>query len=458
MARRSITFRLTLLFAVLSTTALLALGLLVGRLVEQHFEELDVEMLNGKLALIDNVLAHAPAGDGQEFVSRQLDSALVGHHGLAVLVAGANGRRYFESEAGIFPDALLQAARPADRHDVSVWGGDHESRYRGFATQVQSVATGETWVVALATDLVHHDHFMRSFRTALWSSVVLAVLATGFLGWLAVRSGLAPLQAMRQGAAAVTAHRLDFRLPENAVPVELASLAGSLNDMLARLEESFHRLSDFSSDIAHELRTPVSNLLTQTQVTLSRARSAEEYREVLASNAEEFERMARMISDMLAKAENGLVVPDRGAVDVAAETRELFEFYEALAEEAGVDLRLEGGGSVGGDRLMLRRALSNLLSNAIRHTLPGGTVLVRIDARGEGVVRIAVMNTGAPIPEAHLPRLFDRFYRADPSRQRTGEEAGLGLAITRSIVVAHGGDIRVSQREGMVCFELSLPG
>ncbi|HEX5803884.1 MAG TPA: ATP-binding protein, partial [Azospira sp.] len=158
--------------------------------------------------------------------------------------------------------------------------------------------------------------------------------------------------------------------------------------------------------------------------------------------------------------ENGLIVPERRLVDLASEIRELFEFYDALAEEKAITLRCEGEGAVQGDRLMLRRALSNLLSNAIRHTPAQGQVLVRIAAGGEGV-RLTVLNSGEPIPEAHRARLFDRFYRAESSRQRSGEEAGLGLAITRSILVAHGGEIAVGVEDGpvggMTAFTLRLP-
>jgi two-component system heavy metal sensor histidine kinase CusS len=178
------------------------------------------------------------------------------------------------------------------------------------------------------------------------------------------------LHAIKREAAAITADRLHSRLPTESIPVELVDLAETLNQMLARLEDSFRRLSDFSSDIAHELRTPVSNLLTQTQVMLSRARTIDEYQDVLASNAEELERMAKMIADMLflAKADNDLVVPNLEAVDLRAEAEGLASFYEAVAEENGVTLTVDGNATVSGDRLMLRRAMGNLLSNAFGHT------------------------------------------------------------------------------------------
>jgi two-component system heavy metal sensor histidine kinase CusS len=207
------------------------------------------------------------------------------------------------------------------------------------------------------------------------------------------------------------------------------------------------------------MRTPVSNLVTQTQVALSRTRSTDEYREVLYSSLEEYERLARMISDMLflAQADHGITVPRTEAVDLAAETRELFDFYGALAEERRIRLELEGEGRIGGERLMIRRAISNLLSNAIRHSPAGGVVRVLVRPQESGGLRLAVENAGEPIPAEHLPRLFDRFYRVDPSRQKASEGAGLGLAIAKSIVQAHGGEIRATSSERMTRFEIDFP-
>jgi two-component system heavy metal sensor histidine kinase CusS len=264
---------------------------------------------------------------------------------------------------------------------------------------------------------------------------------------------------MARVARGISASRLENRLTLDSVPVELVELALGFNDMLARLEDSFRRLSDFSSDLAHELRTPISNLMTQTQVALSKARSADEYREVLYSNLEEYDRIARMIGDMLflAKADNGLIIPHSEPVNLVEEVRQLFDFYEALSEELGVRLGLAGEGTVEGDKLMLRRALGNLLSNALRHTPRNGTIEVRIDRPAPGKIRLTIENTGETIPPEHLPRLFDRFYRVDSSRRRAQEGAGLGLAITRSIVEAHGGVIAAASAQGLTRFEAVFP-
>jgi two-component system heavy metal sensor histidine kinase CusS len=229
--------------------------------------------------------------------------------------------------------------------------------------------------------------------------------------------------------------------------------------MLGRLQDSFRRLSEFSSDLAHELRTPIASLMTQTQVALSRTRSAEEYREVLYSNAEEYERLARMISDMLflAKSDHGLIVPRSKPIELSTEVRELFEFYDALADDRKVSLAAEGEGAVDGDPLMIRRAISNLLANAINHTPPGGAINVRIALADDRAVRLSVENTGDGIAPEHLSRIFDRFYRVDPSRQRSTDGAGLGLAITKSIVTAHKGTVEAHSAHGLTRFVIVFP-
>ena len=458
----SITLRLTLLFAAASTAVLLALGLLVGNTVEQHFVEQDMDLMNGKLHLAGHLLEkiHTPAALAA--LPAQVDDALIGHHDLAIVVRSAAERDLFATAGANFPPALLARAAIRNPPRPLVWSTDGPSGpqpRRGISALLPTAIPGEPQVlVAVAVDITHHEHFMTSFRRTLWLFVAIAATLAGLLGWAAVRRGLAPLQAIRQGAAGVTASRLDYRLAVESVPVELAELAETLNEMLARLEDSFRRLKDFSSDLAHELRTPISNLMTETQVALSRARSPDEYREVLASNAEEYERLARMVGDMLflAQADNGLVVPSREPVDLASEVRELFDFFDALAEEKQLRLALTGSGQVSGDKLMLRRALANLLSNAIRHTPAGGSIRVGIEATDGGTM-FAIENSGEPIAPEHLSRIFDRFYRADPSRHRSYEGAGLGLAITRSIVQAHGGEIAVRSTADGVCFEIRLP-
>lgn len=462
MRPRSITFRLTLFFSTASTLVLLVIGYWVGAAVEMHFEEQDLHEFEGKLALVRHTLSRAHSPDDLDAAARRIEDALVGHHGLSVSVVWPGKRTLFAT-----PDAALLAPLLENTSGSVVSGSSKPlvwsqggQTYRGMiAAATMDMPGSPPATVAIALDIGHHLEFLAAFRKSLWLAVVVCVLLTALLGWIAARRGLAPVLDMARVAHGISASRLENRLPLDAVPAELTKLAVAFNEMLGRLEDSFRRLSDFSSDLAHELRTPISNLMTQTQVALSKTRSADEYREVLYSNLEEYDRLARMIGDMLflAKADNGLIVPRTEAVNLADEVRQLFEFYEALAEDQGVRLELSGEGRVQGDRLMLRRAIGNLLSNAIRHTPRDGTVRIEIERPSQGRICLAIGNPGEPIPPEHLPRLFDRFYRADASRHRSHEGAGLGLAITKSIVEAHGGKITVTSAEGVTRFEAVLP-
>ena len=447
-----------MLFVIASSAVLMALGLVIASSVEKHFEEQDMEVLTGKMELARNTLEQLKSQGDLANITHLLDNSLVGHQGLEVMVFSLNHEVMFTTPNANFPIDLVTDSAARDPLNALTWTLDQKT-YRGVAAELNTgVSERSRLIVAIAIDIAHHQAFMRSFLQTLWVFVAAAAALAGVLGWAAARSGLAPLRAMREQTQVVTAQQLSYRLPVESVPVELAELAQSLNEMLARLEEAFLRLSGFSSDIAHEFRTPVSNLMTQTQVSLSQVRSADEYRSVLESNAEEFERMARMISDMLllAKAENGLVIPHLETVHLAAEVLTLFDYYDAVAEEKGLHFSLEGDGEVRADRPMLRRALGNLLSNAVRHSASGSTVRVHISAAPESV-SIDMDNTGDGIAPAYLERIFDRFFRVDPSRQRSSEGTGLGLAIAKSIIVAHGGTISAASAEAVTTFTIKLP-
>ncbi|MDD2924931.1 heavy metal sensor histidine kinase [Rhodoferax sp.] len=462
LSQMSLTRRLTLMFVTAATAVLLLLGWVVASSVEQHFEDLDMEVLSGKMELIRQGLQTVTSPEGLIPFTHQLARSLVGHHGLEVMVLDADRSVIFATtHAGFSPELVVTHATRVPPHPA-LWTLEGQT-YRGIAAQMPLAtpdAAGHPMqvFVAAATDIGHHQAYMRSFLRTLWLFVAVAALLTGALGWAVVRRGLAPLHAMREQAQVVTAQQLNHRLPVQHMPAELAELAQSLNDMLARLALAFARLSDFSSDIAHELRTPVSNLMTQTQVALSRTRSATEYRSVLESNAEEFDRMARMISDMLllAKADHGLVLLQRETLQLAQEVRAVFDYFEMLAEEKKLSLQWSGEATLMADRLMLRRALGNLLSNAVRHATPATEVRVTLSQTAQEVV-IAVQNTGDTIPPEALARVFDRFFRVDPARQRNSEGTGLGLAITRSIINAHGGTISASSMDKLTTLTIRLP-
>jgi two-component system heavy metal sensor histidine kinase CusS len=483
--RLSLTARLALLFALATASLLVVVAVVLGQAVAKHFDELDAHELSGKLALIGNLLQRTDSAQALEMLPQRLDDALVGHDAVAVLIRNAEGAVIYAFHPKSFgPAQLAGVPLPAigagwTRGERQYIGREAQFRLPLQATASGQAATQEDVHVLIALDVSHHLHFLTTLRNRLWLGISLAAVAAALLGWFAAHRGLAPLRRVTATARGLSADRLDERLAESDAPPEVRELAEAFNGMLDRLQSSFRRLADFSADIAHELRTPISNLMTQTAVALSRSRSTDEYREVLGSNLEEYERIARMVGDMLflAQAENGRLPQPDETVTLADEARALAEFYEALADEGGVRIDVreaqeEGARvTVTGDRLMLRRALSNLLSNALRHTPSGGTVAIDIgratseDAGASGAAgwtaddwaTLSVRNPGATIPPDELSRIFERFHRAGADRRTHGEGAGLGLAITRSIVEAHGGRVTVRSVAGATTFTLHLP-
>lgn len=483
--RASLTLRLSLLFAAASTIVLLALGQFIARSVDRHFVELDLELAEGKLQLTATALAAIGAPIDLAAIDARLSALLIGHDDIALRVDGPDGQPWFANLAGAALDASRATAaaregvaqtaphvhglpQPATRAaDPGLLQWSHQgATFRGLARTLPTGLPGSPRAtVAVGVDTGHHVHYLASLRQALWGFVAAAVLAMGLLGWAAARHGLAPLRRLGRAAERVTAGRLDRRLPVEELPTEMAALASQLNAMLARLEAAFERLSALSSDLAHELRTPVARLLTQVQVTLARPRDAADYRDALAASAEGLEQLSRTVADLLllAKADNGLLPPPTGRVELASLAAQVIAYHEAPAAERQVSLRVEGESRVPGDAGLLARALSNLVSNAIRHAQAGSAVTVAIGpspvSDGSAMARVCVRNHGDALSAETLERMFDRFWRADASRARGADEAGLGLglALVRAIARAGGGDAGASHRDGVTAVWIDLP-
>lgn len=456
LARLSLTHRLTVFFTLVAASVVLALGWFFMSEVERHFAKLDSAALMDKKHLIEEVMANANSAEDMRW---RLDEALGHHQGLFAAVSDRLGATVFKTQGFEVPQlANLQAADPETPVQQVFQPDGQALRVLRFEITPRYQRAKELQVT-LAMDTAQHAHFLADLGRSLAVYALMATLFSGLLGWLAAHQGLAPLRAMKARAAQVSAQHLDGRMPVEAVPVEMAELAAELNRMLSRLQSEFARLQDFASDLAHELRTPISNLLTQTQVTLSTPRDDATYRDILASNAEEMQRLARMVSDMLllAKTERGVDLPHKERFSATQEVQALLEFYEAVAEEKRIALDAIGQGEIVGDRLMFRRAVSNLLSNALRHAPEGGQVRVLM-TQNPDTTEVTVRNTGKDINAEALPRLFDRFFRADPARAHpTSDGAGLGLAITKAIAEAHGGSVRVSSARGTTDFTLVFP-
>jgi two-component system heavy metal sensor histidine kinase CusS len=456
LGRLSLTARLTAFYALVSATVLVGLAILVAFATSRHFVELDRGYLQDKIGLVQKIVGESPSPD---LLSSRLDELLDSHHGLFIDLRQGD-RVVYGSQGMVFPSGLApNGATPTD------WTLDDQT-LRGLSARIDLPPTpsnepgagGAPMQLLIALDTGHHLHFMRALSQTLVLYSLGAILVSGLLGWWAARRGLAPLRIMKERAMTVTAQKLDQRMPVEAVPVEFADLAESLNTMLGRLQADFARLQEFSSDLAHELRTPINNLLTQTQVSLAQKRDAEAYRDILASNAEEFQRLARMVSDMLflAKTEHGLELPNAEAISLDQEALDLFDFYDAVADEKRIRLKIMGQARVMGDRLMVRRAIGNLLSNALRHSPADAEVMVALEER-PGETTLCITNSGMTIAPEVLPRLFDRFFRVDKSRSHPESDGtGLGLSITQAIMRAHGGSVSVTSAQGKTTFCLTF--
>ena len=450
MRKVSITTRLTLLFAGTSATVLLGLGILISKSLDAHFASEDYVALEERIELIQTTSLESTA----EALPGKLETALKNYPGfIAQVISSDRGMVYATKN---FDFAMPAAIAKTTKRFEWIENGQ---KYRGVVhrTPAGSRSPGDLTILVGLSTLIH-EHFMGSFTQTLFAFVLGATVLCGLLGWWAARRGLEPLRTMSSRARTVTGSQLHERMPVDSVPVEIADLANTLNAMLERLQSDFKRLSDFSSDIAHELRTPITNMMTQTHVTLNQARTNEKYRDIMASNAEEMQRLARMIADMLylAKTENGLNLPSSEDVDLAKEIEALFEFYEALAEDKTVTLITKGGSSICGDKLMIRRAISNVLSNALRHAFPHTSIEVEIINNNLRSI-VNITNTGNTIPVDQAAFIFDRFFRADKSRSRPDSDGvGLGLSITKAIMAAHNGTIEVNSNNEKTTFTLTF--
>ncbi len=458
----SLVVRLTVSIGAVITAVLLTFGWMMERSINNHFVQQDVDELNSVVQALQYLLATVPADIPADELHQRLASVVTGHRNAQYQIRTESGSLIY-STPGFNLDTFARTARPVENitiDTVESWN-DHQEAFRGAVLWLESgrLEDASRLRLAVATGIDFHLHYLDSFRSYLRIVTLFACLIALLATWFAVYQGHAPIRRISREMRRIRSDQLHIRLEPQSVPAELVELTVSFNDMIGRLEDVFRRLSDFSGDIAHELRTPITNLRTQTEVALTQARSVEQYREVLYSNLEEYDRMAKMVGDMLflAQADNQLLKPELVDIDLQSELRNLFDYFSAWAEERQV--LLENAGEpvhVLGDQLMIRRALSNLLSNAIRHTPEGESVMTTLKAHSDSV-RIRIKNPGPPIPEEHLNHIFERFYRLDASRQRSSEGAGLGLAITKSIIEAHGGRIRAFSTAEATTFEVRLP-
>jgi two-component system heavy metal sensor histidine kinase CusS len=388
---------------------------------------------------------------------------VMGHDNLTLTIYDLSNLRtpLLKSGSGMAePRQELKAVQAATEQLAYSSSTDSESAKFLTASRLIRLKNGTSVPVLLSMDNAHDQALLSAYLRSTLIALPVLLILIGLSAWAAVQRGLKPLREFRKVAAMISAQDLSHRLSVVNMPQELSELAQGINFMLHRLDSGVQQLSQFSDDLAHELRSPINNLMGKAQVTLSRERTTEEYKNVLVSCTEELERVARIVSDMLflAQASNPAALTSFESVALEEEAEKVAELFSLSAQDKRISLSVTGGSArVRGDRLMIQRAISNLLSNALRHCPAGQTVSLHIEQEATQV-SLRVSNPGAGIEAQHLPQLFDRFYRVDSSRSRSQGSTGLGLAIVRSIMSLHQGVAQVKSLPGtMTVFRLGFP-
>ena len=427
---RSIASQLVLLFTLAAAFLLsCGLGALYWIVVRHAFEE-DNEVLADKVAAVRADLA---APGGINVVTEELKSVRAGER-------AAYWVRILDSTKRVTAETPGMAARlPTSVFADAKKPKDFQSEGRLFSLIASEHQTAtDRFTIQVAQDRTADEHFMKQFAMLLAAVLALAVAASAIIAWSVTKRGLRPLGEMTRALKRVRPQQLHERVTAVGWPRELQPLAIAFDDMLARLEDSFVRLSQFSADIAHELRTPIGNIRGEAEVALTRSRSTEEYREVIESTIAECQHLGHIVDNLLflARTEAAEGHLQRTSFNGRDAIEKIAAFHELIAEEQELTIRCEGEGKFVADEMLFSRAINNLVENAVRHTPAGGSIVISILGSS-----VAVKDTGAGISSEHLPRVFDRFYRADPSRSSEG--VGLGLALVKSIMELHDGTAQI---------------
>ncbi|MEN3368336.1 MAG: two-component system, OmpR family, heavy metal sensor histidine kinase CusS [Verrucomicrobiota bacterium] len=435
---RSIASQLVLLFTLAAALLLCCgLGFLYWIVVRHAFEE-DNAVLADR---ITELRAELNKPGGMAAISEELRTLQPGGRvAYWVRIIDFGGRTVAETPGMnlLLPPSIFPADAPQD------YGTDGKLF---SVTSASGQAGGINYTLQIAQDRSADERFMKNFAALLAITLALGIVAAAVIAFTVTKRSLRPLAEMTRSLKRVGPKHLHERTSVTSWPRELQPMVIAFDDMLDRLEDSFTRLSQFSADLAHELRTPIANIRGEGEVALTRARTPDEYREVIESSVSECQRLSGIVDNLLflARAEAAEGPLQRTAFDGRAAVEKIRSYYEAVAEERGVSITVLGEGAVHADPVLFGRALSNLVENGLRFTPSGGTIEIAITDRG-AMSEVSVKDSGCGIAPEHLSRIFDRFYRVDSSRSSEG--SGLGLALVRSIMHLHGGSAVVKSEPG----------
>jgi two-component system heavy metal sensor histidine kinase CusS len=448
--------RLIAAFTIVAVLTLSLAGALLYHSLANQLRQRDDHEISVKL---DEFLMEARQFGSVQDVAREGDvfrEQMLSHPAITFAILDGRGNALVKSDKPGQALTYIGPGKSAPRQPYSCAPPTIGSARCVFADE--SLPTGEVIRVELAHAANVRDAVLHQYQGDVWLVIMGGSALMGLLGYAIAKRGLSPVKMMGQRISRIEAHKLGERLEIDTAPVELHDIAVPVNRMLDRLERAFARLSQFSSDLAHDMRTPLANMISASQVTLSRQRSTEEYEALIDSNIEECERLQRMIETMLflARVDHAQEPLKLADLDCEVEFAKLTSYFEPVAENQNIRFVIEAVAPVRADPMMFRRALSNLVSNALEHASASSTVSLRAYACGKDIV-VAVTNSGPTIPPEHIGKIFDRFYRINAARQGSAKNMGLGLAIVKSIMELHRGRIDVASDFGLTTFTLSFP-
>ena len=449
---RSIALRLAALFAAAALGVFTLIGVALHRVFDQAIEAHQFEELDTKFRDIEYFIKRVRTHEQWTRIHEKLDALTPPDGSTRYWIWSDDPEvQYGESRAEI---ASISGRRGGSRVDGDLGRGQaiiehHDAPIVTRNEYFPADAGRPALRFMVGIDSSPFLNTEREFEHALIACSTLGVVLVAVLGYWAARFGLLPLQRISRDAQQIGVTRLSQRLDTTRLPSELSDLGLSFNGALDRLEGAYQKLEAFNADVTHELRTPLANLIGQTQVALSRERSASELEDTLQSNLEELERLRSIISDMLflARADQGEKAMSLAPASLAEEVHKTVEFLDLITDEAGVTVRVVGEATAPIERSLLRRAIINLLHNAIRHTRVHDEIVVLL-SQTEADARIAISNPGPEIPGEHIGRIFDRFYRIDSARANSGENHGLGLSIVKAVASMHAGTVFASSGDG----------
>ena len=446
----SITGRLTVLYTVSAGGILLLATVFLYWVLASTLAREGHQFLADKMQVLRVVLSDRP--HDRDALEEEVQAEVVAHqyikYYIRVLDEGSATLLETPEMAAVLPATVFPTPTGArvSAEDGTAWRAPDGRAYQLLAAWAEVGQPGDAQrLLQLGLDVSRHEALLATYRRTLALVLGVGIVGTAGAARVVARRGMRPLAAITEATQRITATELHARIGPVRWPRELTALATTFDAMLTRLEDSFTRLSQFSVDLAHELRTPINNLMGEAEVALTRTRTPAEYQQVLGSSLEEYAILARMIDSLLflARAESPAAHIDRLRLDARQELEALREFYEALAAEQKVEVRCHGQVLVYADPILFRRAVSNLLSNALHYTPCGGIVTLSVSTAEDYASIVRVSDTGVGMAPEHLPKIFDRFYRVDPARAQDTPGMGLGLALVKSILDLHGGMVTV---------------